>query len=88
MMVAGFETMDLAVAAGVALLDMEHVCAVLWAKKLWRSLLRRLQNLFFRRAPAAKPAHCTWACQATCVRHEGAGGWRNHQFGASAFASC
>ena len=87
-MVAGVETMDLAVAAGVALVAMDHDGAVLWAKKLWHSHLRRLQNLFFRRAPAAKPAHCTWACQATCVRHEGAGGWRNHQFGASAFASC
>lgn len=40
---------------GVALVDMAHDCAALWGKKLWRSLMRRLQYLFFRLAPAVRP---------------------------------
>ena len=39
----------------VALVDTANDCAVLWRKKLWRSLLRRLQYLFLRRAPAVRP---------------------------------
>ena len=40
---------------GVASVDMACDCAVFWGKKLWRSLMRRLQYLFFRRAPAVRP---------------------------------